>query len=151
MNAFKRVLIYTIPVASFSVLLNIPKFFETQVLFSDFIDIYDYKKPKTIGNSYNLNYITNHFKFRSATAMRLGWFTMYPSTVWHQTTFGGIHWVFCSTQLWRLQLFRYLHSCFSTTRYTSKLLVYKVCNNLDKTVKLENWYSLWIYIDGFDF
>ena len=46
MNAFKRVLIYTIPVASFSVLLNIPKFFETQVLFSDFIDIYDYKKKQ---------------------------------------------------------------------------------------------------------
>ena len=33
MNAFRRVLIYTIPVASFSVLLNIPKFFETQVNF----------------------------------------------------------------------------------------------------------------------
>ena len=44
MNAFKRVLIYTIPVASFSVLLNIPKFFETQVLFLDVIENYDNKK-----------------------------------------------------------------------------------------------------------
>ena len=112
--------------STFQSFLRLRYFFQISLIFMT--------TRKTIGNSYNLNYITNHFKFRSATAMRLGWFTMYPSTVWHQTTFGGIHWVFCSTQLWRLQLFRYLHSCFSTTRYTSKLLVYKVCNNLDKTV-----------------
>ena len=130
MNAFKRVLIYTIPVASFSVLLNIPKFFETQVLFSDFIETYDYKKIET-----PLTWIVSKIilKPRSATAMRLGWFTMYPSTVWHQTTFGGTHWVFCFTQLWRLRLFQYLHSCFSTTRYTSKVVVYKLCNDVDKT------------------
>jgi hypothetical protein len=32
-NAIRRVMIYTIPVISFSILLNIPKFFETQVTF----------------------------------------------------------------------------------------------------------------------
>ena len=132
MNAFKRVLIYTIPVASFSVLLNIPKFFETQVLFSDFKETYDYKKK----NGTPLTWIVSEiiFKYRSATAMRLGWFTTYPSTVWRQTTFGGTHWVFYFTQLWRLRLFQYLHSCFSTTRYTSKVVLYKLFNDLDKAI-----------------
>ena len=141
-------LIYTIPVASFSVLLNIPKFFETQVLFSDFIENYDNKNLET-----TITWIISEIisKCRSATAMRLGWFTTYPSAVWRQTTFGGTHWVFYFTQLWRLRLFQYLHSCFSTTRYTSKFLVNKLFSNLDITIKLENWYSLWIYIDDLDF
>ena len=93
----RRIMIYTIPVATISVLLNIPKFFETKVNSSAVFWYYFYTfYCLQIYLCFVIVCVTflSNFNGRLVTAMKLGWYTTLRSCAWHRTIFGGIHWAF---------------------------------------------------------